>query len=96
LRYHLLYDQFLDQTGLRDLITLELNRKNMGKCAGGIWDTALRIRNLFLRMPLPTNLKEVIKAHCDHYFQTASVVVRSSQATKTLLAVHLQAFMSLT
>jgi rifampicin phosphotransferase len=25
----LLYDHFLDQTGLRDLITLELNRKNM-------------------------------------------------------------------
>ena len=75
----LVYDQFLDQTGLRDLITLELNRKNMGEMRWEeIWDTALRIRNLFLRMPLPANLKEVFKAHCDHYFQTASVVVRSS------------------
>jgi pyruvate,water dikinase len=41
------YDQFLDQTGLRDLITLELNRKNMGEMRWEeIWDTALRIRNL--------------------------------------------------
>jgi len=75
----LVYDQFLDQTGLRDLITLELNRKNMGEMRWEeIWDTALRIRNLFLRMPFPANLKEVFKAHCDHYFQTDSVVVRSS------------------
>ena len=75
----LVYDQFLDQTGLRDLITLELNRKNMGEMRWEeIWDTALRIRNLFLRMPFPANLKEVLKAHCDHYFQTDSVVVRSS------------------
>jgi phosphoenolpyruvate synthase/pyruvate phosphate dikinase len=75
----LVYDQFLDQTGLRDLITLELNRKNMGEMRWEeIWDTALRIRNLFLRMPFPANLKKTLKAHCDHYFQTASVVVRSS------------------
>jgi len=75
----LVYDQFLDQTGLRDLITLELNRKNMGEMRWEeIWDTALRIRNLFLRMPFPANLKEAFKAHCDHYFQTDSVVVRSS------------------
>ena len=73
------YDQFLDQTGLRDLITLELNRKNMGEMRWEeIWDTALRIRNLFLRMPFPVNLKEVLKAYCDHYFQTDSVVIRSS------------------
>jgi phosphoenolpyruvate synthase/pyruvate phosphate dikinase len=75
----LVYDQFLDQTGLRDHIYLELNRKNMGEMRWEeIWDTALRIRNLFLRMPFPANLKEVLKAHCDHCFQTASVVVRSS------------------
>ena len=75
----LVYDQFLDQTGLRDLITLELNRKNMGEMRWEeIWDTALRIRNLFLRMPFPANLKKTLKAHCDHYFQTDSVVVRSS------------------
>ena len=43
-----------------------------------IWETALRIRNLFLRMPFPANLKEVLKAYCDHYFQTDSVVIRSS------------------
>jgi len=75
----LLYDQFLDQTGLRDHINLELNRKNMGEMRWEeIWDTALRIRNLFLRMPFPANLKDALKAHCDHYFQTDSVVVRSS------------------
>ncbi len=73
------YDQFLDQTGLRDHINLELNRKNMGEMRWEeIWDTALRIRNLFLRMPFPADLKEVLKDHCDHYFQTDSVVVRSS------------------
>ena len=75
----LVYDQFLDQTGLRDLINLELNRKNMGEMRWEeIWDTALRIRNLFLRMPFPADLKKALKAHCDHYFQTDSVVVRSS------------------
>ena len=75
----LLYDQFLDQTGLRDHINLELNRKNMGEMRWEeIWDTALRIRNLFLRMPFPANLKDILKAHCDHYFQADSVVVRSS------------------
>jgi pyruvate,water dikinase len=75
----LVYDQFLDQTGLRDLINLELNRKNMGEMRWEeIWDTALRIRNLFLRIPFPADLKEVLKAHCDQYFPSASVVVRSS------------------
>ncbi|MGZ8191227.1 MAG: PEP/pyruvate-binding domain-containing protein [Methylococcaceae bacterium] len=75
----LVYNQFLDQTGLRDHINLELNRKNMGEMRWEeIWDTALRIRNLFLRMPFPANLKKTLKAHCDHYFQTDSVVVRSS------------------
>ena len=55
----LVYDQFLDQTGLRDIITLELNRKNMGEMRWEeFWDTALRIRNLFLRMPFPANLKK--------------------------------------
>ena len=55
----LLYDQFLDKTGLRDPINLELNRKNMGEMRWEeIWETALRIRNLFLRMPFPANLKK--------------------------------------
>lgn len=75
----LLYQQFLDQTGLRDLITLELNRKNMGEMRWEeIWDTALRIRNLFLRITFPDNLKDELKAQYDDYFQADSVVVRSS------------------
>jgi len=75
----LLYHQFLDQTGLRDLINLELNRKNMGEMRWEeIWDTALRIRNLFLRTPFPDNLKDELKAHYDEYLQADSVVVRSS------------------
>ena len=46
------YESFVDKTGLRERIMLELSRKNFSDMRWEeIWDAALRIRNMFLTMP---------------------------------------------
>ncbi len=43
------YDRFVEATGLRERILLELNRKSFKEMRWEeIWDASLRIRNLFL------------------------------------------------
>jgi len=50
-----LYDQFLDQLACEILYSGTESKKYGEMRWEEIWDTALRIRNLFLRMPfLPT------------------------------------------
>ena len=51
------YRAFIDATGLRERILLELHRKEFKEMRWEeIWDCATRIRNLFLRKPLPLDL----------------------------------------
>ena len=47
------YSDYLSATGLKNRIALELNRKDFKDMRWEeIWDTALRIRNMFLNTPL--------------------------------------------
>ena len=73
------YQEYVSRTGLRERIMLELNRKAFKDMRWEeIWDCATRIRNMFLRKPIPeeiaTELKEVVRAT----FKGQAVVVRSS------------------
>jgi len=73
------YQQYVAQTGLRERILLELNRKAFNDMRWEeIWDCATRIRNMFLRKPIPFEIEEGLKKVIDAQFKGKSVVVRSS------------------
>ena len=73
------YDAYVTQTGLRTKIMMELNRKTYDDIRWEeLWDTSLRIRNMFLNTPLPKELKDTIEESVEAYFTGKSVVVRSS------------------
>jgi len=56
------YNRFLDATGLRSQIIFELYRKPFNEMRWEeIWDTALRIRNLFAKTLIPADLSEAIE-----------------------------------
>jgi len=74
-----LYNEYVTRTGLRERIQLELHRKDFKEMRWEeIWDCATRVRNMFLRIPIPFEIeagfREVIASH----FRNKSVVVRSS------------------
>ncbi len=55
------YEQFVEQARLRERIALELSRKDFADMRWEeIWDAALRIRNLFLRTPVPEAVANVV------------------------------------
>lgn len=73
------YSAFVDTSGLRERILLELNRKPFGDMRWEeIWDCATRIRNIFLRTPLPEALNNSLYEEIEHDLQGQSVTVRSS------------------
>ena len=73
------YSAFLDGTGLRERILLELHRKDFKEMRWEeIWDCATRIRNLFLRKPLPPDVAAALHAVVAERFAGQTVVVRSS------------------
>ena len=73
------YNAFLDDTGLRERILLELHRKRFQDMRWEeIWDCATRIRNLFLRKPLPASLAAALHSAVAERFAERPVVVRSS------------------
>jgi pyruvate,water dikinase len=73
------YQAYVSSTGLRDLMHMELYRKPFEEMRWEeIWDTALRIRNMFLKTPLPAALQEQLKAPIDSRFSDRPVSVRSS------------------
>ena len=73
------YRAFLDGAGLRERILLELHRKDLKEMRWEeIWDCATRIRNLFLRNPLPPDLAAALHAAAADRFGGRAVVVRSS------------------
>jgi pyruvate,water dikinase len=58
---------------------LELNRKSFQEMRWEeMWDTSLRIRNMFLNTPMPADLTLSLKQAMEGQFQNQSVVVRSS------------------
>ena len=73
------YDIFLDLTGLRERILLELNRKDFSDMRWEeIWDASLRIRNMFHHTDFPHGLTSDLKSVLESRFSDNPVVVRSS------------------
>lgn len=73
------YERYVSVTGLRERILLELSRKDFGNMRWEeLWDASLRIRNMFLRTPIPGNLATVLSESLVARFQEKSVAVRSS------------------
>ncbi|RPJ76687.1 MAG: hypothetical protein EHM15_01570, partial [Desulfobacteraceae bacterium] len=73
------YRRFVETTGLAERILLELNRKELRQMRWEeIWDCATRIRNLFLRAPMPAGLAEELEEAVSHRFGERPLAVRSS------------------
>jgi rifampicin phosphotransferase len=73
------YRRYVEDTGLRVKIIRELNRKRFKDMRWEeMWDTALRIRNLFLRTPIPEDLAFTLKQELSALAGERAVVVRSS------------------
>ena len=73
------YDQFVDSTGLRGQILFEIERKRFEDLRWEeMWDSSLRIQNMFLNTPLPKELNSDLSDAVNTAFRTKAVVVRSS------------------
>jgi len=73
------YDTFLDATGLRERIALEVHRKAFEAMRWEeLWDCATRIRNLFLQTPIPAELSTDLETSIETHIGHRAVVVRSS------------------
>jgi pyruvate,water dikinase len=73
------YERYVMATGLRERILLELNRKRFEDMRWEeLWDASLRIRNLFINKPMPTDLSSALKEYLEPRFGADPVVVRSS------------------
>ncbi len=73
------YDRYVALTGLRERIQLELSRKQFREMRWEeLWDASLRIRNMFLRTPLPSQIDKPIRTALVHRFGDLPTVVRSS------------------
>jgi len=73
------YDTYLDTTGLRERIALEIHRKAFEAMRWEeLWDCATRIRNLFLQTPIPDRLSADLKPAIETHIGHRPAVVRSS------------------
>jgi pyruvate,water dikinase len=73
------YLAFVDRTGLRERILLELHRKDFKEMRWEeIWDCATRIRNMFLIKPIPADLEGILRKTIATKFDGKTVAIRSS------------------
>ncbi|MBN1104467.1 MAG: hypothetical protein JXL84_13700, partial [Deltaproteobacteria bacterium] len=73
------YQAYVEATGLRDRIFMEIHRKAFEDMRWEeIWDTALRVRNLFLKTPIPQTLERELAHAVGEAFAGKPVSVRSS------------------
>lgn len=73
-----LYRKFISETGLMDKIKMELARRELSEMRWEeLWDTSLRIRNLFLKTEIPANIYKELSHGLSEY-EGFPVVVRSS------------------
>jgi len=73
------YNAFVDTTGLRERIALEVHRKAFEEMRWEeVWDCATRIRHLFLMTPMPAQLQASIEAALHTHFADQAAAVRSS------------------
>jgi len=73
------YDAFVEETGLRERILLELNRKDFKEMRWEeVWDAGLRIRSMFLNKSLPQDMEASLREAFVSHFSRKPVAVRSS------------------
>jgi phosphoenolpyruvate synthase/pyruvate phosphate dikinase len=73
------YNEFVIKTGLRERILLELHRKDFKEMRWEeIWDCATRIRNMFLKTPMPPEVEARLRQEITTRFKDKPAVVRSS------------------
>jgi pyruvate,water dikinase len=73
------YNDFVDGTGLREKINLELNRKVFSEMRWEeVWDASQRIRLFFLRAPMSEEMHNELDRCISSTFDDRAVVVRSS------------------
>jgi phosphoenolpyruvate synthase/pyruvate phosphate dikinase len=73
------YQEYVSSTGLQDHLHMEFYRKPFEEMRWEeIWDTALRIRNMFIKSPLPRGLDKLLRAPLAIRFSDRPVTVRSS------------------
>jgi pyruvate,water dikinase len=73
------YRLFVDATGLREQILMELNRKPFEDMRWEeMWDISLRLRSMFLNTPMPIELHGALRGPLKSTFEGEAVVVRSS------------------
>ena len=73
------YELFVEKAGLRAVIHQELGRKSFEDMRWEeIWDVALRIRNRFLRAPVPDQIVAAVAEHLPADLQVCPLAVRSS------------------
>jgi rifampicin phosphotransferase len=73
------YEQFVSRTGLRERILLELNRKDFIEMRWEeIWDCATRIRNMFLKTPMPEEVETPLRREIASHLKDKPAAVRSS------------------
>jgi len=88
------YDAFVEESGLRERIMLELNRKDLKEMRWEeIWDAGLRIRSMFLTKSLPGKMEASLREALDFHFPQNPVAVRSSSpqedsATSSFAGLH--------
>mgnify|MGYP001487080538 CR=1 FL=1 len=81
------YNDYLDITGLRQRLTLLLERKAFEEMRWEeLWDLGLRVRSLFLKTPLPETIFQELKFPLEEAFAGKRVVVRSSSPSEDTLA----------
>ncbi len=94
------YDEYVSSTGLREQMHMELYRKPFEEMRWEeIWDTALRIRNMFAKTPMPRGLQEKLRDLLALRFSKKPVSVRSSapgeDAAKTSFAGLHESFVNI-
>ena len=73
------YQEYVSSTGLRDEMHMELYRKPFEEMRWEeMWDTALRLRNLFAKTPMPSELQKKMRDLLALRFFNKPVSVRSS------------------
>ncbi len=73
------YKAYVDSTGLSERIRMELSRKDFDQMRWEeVWDTSLRIRNMFLTTPMPPRIAASLKPFIHARFSGKPTAVRSS------------------
>ncbi len=73
------YARFVEETGLRNRIFMELSRKSLNAMRWEeMWDCSLRIRNMFLNTQIPGYLSDELSSVLETFQLNASVAVRST------------------